>query len=71
MPQRPFTWANGLTLAAALLFTLFPLFWLFSTSFKPWQELVTTWVPSEISLRNYRDVFYPYVNMAGMPESSS
>lgn len=65
------SWANRIALGAALLFTLFPIFWLISTSFKPWDELVSTWVPSEISLRNYRDVFYPYENMIGMPESSS
>ncbi len=71
MTSARLSWSNRITLAAALLFALFPIFWLLSTSFKPWDELVTTWVPSTISLRNYRDVFYPYENMIGMPESSS
>ena len=65
------SWANRIVLAVALLFALFPIFWLFSTAFKPWTELVSTWVPSEISLKNFRDVFYPYENLIGMPESSS
>ncbi len=71
---RRFTLLNGIALAAALLFALFPLFWLVSTSFKPWHEFTVSpaiWITSHPTLENYRSVFFPYVNQMGMPETSS
>ena len=72
--RRRFTALNGVALAAALIFALFPLFWLLSTSFKPWVEYTASpaiWVTSQPTLENYRDIFYPYTNQIGMPQSSS
>lgn len=79
---------------AALLFALFPVFWLVSTSFKPWHEFTAAyqrqksetgafeprseqmafsavWITSTPTLENFHDVFHPYVNQMGMPQSSS
>jgi len=42
MTREKFTAYNGVALIAALIFALFPLFWLVSTAFKPWHELVGT-----------------------------
>lgn len=71
---RKFTWYDGVVLAAALGFALFPIFWLVSTSFKPWVEFNTNpviWVTDHPTLKNYRDVFYPYVSLIGFPQTSS
>ena len=71
------SWADRVALAAALLFALFPVFWLLSTSFKVRSEVfsasafLSAWIPSSLSLYIYRDVFYPYQNLLGMPQSSS
>jgi multiple sugar transport system permease protein len=72
--RQRFTALNGVALAAALIFALFPVFWLLSTSFKPWVEFTVSpaiWVTSHPTLENYRNIFYPYVNQVGMPQSSS
>jgi multiple sugar transport system permease protein len=74
MVARKFTWYDGVVLAAALGFALFPIFWLVSTSFKPWVEFNTNpviWVTDHPTLKNYRDVFYPYVSLIGFPQTSS
>ena len=77
MTRTRLSWADRILLAAALLFALFPVFWLLSTSFKVRSEfvsasaLLSAWIPSSLSLDNYRDVFYPYMNLLGMPQSSS
>ena len=77
MTRTRLSWANRIALVAALLFSLFPIFWLLSTSFKPWHEFVSasaflgSWLPSSPVLDNYHDVFYPYVNQVGWPQSSS
>jgi len=63
-----------LALVAALLFALVPLFWLVSTSFKPLFEfylLPLQWLPRAPTLENYHNVFYPYIDPAGWPQSSS
>jgi len=62
-----------LALLAALLFALVPLFWLLSTSFKPLLEFYVEpeWLPREPTLENYHNVFYPYIDPAGFPQSSS
>ncbi len=72
--QRHLHPGHYLALLAALLFALVPLFWLVSTSFKPlWEFYVLPfpWLPSEPTLENYRNVFYPYIDPAGWPQSSS
>ena len=77
MTRTRLSWADRIALAAALLFALFPIFWLLSTSFKLRSEYVSgaavlsSWIPSSLSLNNYRDVFYPYMNLLGMPQTSS
>jgi multiple sugar transport system permease protein len=62
--QEPI-WVKALKRSAivlALVFALFPIFWLVSTSLKPnheWAEWPPVYVPSEPTLQNYRIVFFP------------
>ncbi len=72
--QRNLHPGQYLALLAALLFALVPLFWLLSTSFKPLFEfflLPVQWLPLSPTLENYHNVFYPYIDPAGWPQSSS
>jgi multiple sugar transport system permease protein len=65
---------NRLCLAAALVFAVFPILWLLSKSFMPWVEYSANpaiWVTSNLTLDNYRDVFFDYVNLMGWPQNSS
>ena len=41
MTRTRLSWADRIALAAALLFALFPVFWLLSTSFKVRSEFVS------------------------------
>ncbi len=41
MTGKKFTGFHGVLLVLALVFALFPVFWLFSTAFKPWHEFTT------------------------------
>lgn len=62
MPARKFTWYNGIGLTAALLFAIFPVFWMVSTSFKTSNEWVTTpptWISSHATSENYLMVLAP------------
>ena len=71
---RRFTALNGLALAAAVIFALFPLFWLLVSSFKPWWELAhvpAIWITDQPTLRNYHRVFYPYEDPLGIFQPSS
>ena len=46
----------------AMAISFFPIFWLFSTSFKPvdeWASWPPVWVPRQPTLQNYRIVFFP------------
>jgi multiple sugar transport system permease protein len=46
----------------ALVFAVFPVFWLVSTSFKPYEEWASSpphWLPENPTLQNYRIVFAP------------
>jgi len=57
MPQRPLNWYNAIGLAAGLIFALFPIFWMVSTSFKPtheWAAVPPVWVTSNPTLANYQ-----------------
>ena len=57
MPQRPLNWYNAIGLVAGLIFALFPIFWMVSTSFKPtheWAAVPPVWVTSSPTLANYQ-----------------
>src|SRR5918998_1329379 len=46
----------------AMMFAFFPIFWLISTSFKPFEEWASwppVWVSDNPTLQNYRIVFFP------------
>ena len=73
-PARPLSPLNRIGLAAALIFALFPILWLFSRSFMPWVEYSAhpmIWLTENPTLDNYHDVFFDYVNLIGWPQSSS
>ncbi|MSO69668.1 MAG: carbohydrate ABC transporter permease [Alphaproteobacteria bacterium] len=60
MPASRFRWYNAIGLMAGLVFALFPIFWMLSTSFKPLAEWITvppTWLPKEPTLANYAPLF--------------
>lgn len=58
-------WATGLKRSAvvlAMLVSFFPIFWLISTSFKPYEEWAAwppIWVSEQPTLQNFRIVFFP------------
>lgn len=54
---------HALGLAAALVFALFPVFWMVSTSLKPlgeWAAVPPPWVPRELTLGNYAPLYQIY-----------
>jgi multiple sugar transport system permease protein len=56
MPRRPFRWYDAIGLLAGLVFALFPIFWMVSTSFKPTHEWTATppaWIPNQATWANY------------------
>jgi len=60
MKPTGITWYQALLLAFALCVTLFPVFWLVSTSLKPFNEWVVVppaWIPNEPTFANYRALF--------------
>jgi multiple sugar transport system permease protein len=62
MPARRLTWPLALVLAAALLVTLFPVFWIVSTALKPptdWNAVPAIWFSSNPTLVNFRTLFDP------------
>ena len=62
MPARPLTPLLAALLALALAVTLFPIFWIVSTSLKPptdWNASPAVWLPSEVTFRNYATLFDP------------
>lgn len=58
-------WVTGVKRAAvltAMLISFFPIFWLISTSFKPYEEWASwppVWVSDQPTLQNFRIVFFP------------
>ena len=58
-------WATVLkrsAVVAGMVFAFFPIFWLMSTSFKPFEEWAAwppVWITGEPTLQNYRIVFFP------------
>jgi multiple sugar transport system permease protein len=68
------TWLNVLFLVAALLFALFPVFWLFVSTFKPpWEYTAVPpiWLTDTPTLQNYHNVFYPYRDLLDWPQTPS
>ncbi len=64
MPGRKFTPFNFIGLLAGLLFAVFPIFWMVSTSFKVRSEWVTsppTWISSRPTVDNYLTILAPQV----------
>jgi multiple sugar transport system permease protein len=62
MPARPLTLPLALLLLLALVFTLFPIFWIVMTSIKPptdWNASPAVWVPAEPTLVNFLTLFDP------------
>ena len=56
------TTLKRLAVLVAVLFAVFPIFWLISTSVKPYDEWANwppVWVTSNPTLQNYRIVFFP------------
>ncbi len=56
MLHKPFRWPHFLALVAGLLFALFPIFWMISTSFKPtleWAAPTPVWISENATWANY------------------
>jgi multiple sugar transport system permease protein len=55
-----FRWHNALALVIALIFALFPIYWMIATSFKPmgeWATVPPTWVPRQFTWSNYAPLY--------------
>ena len=64
MPGQKFTLFNGIGLLLALIFALFPVLWMVSTSFKPsneWVKVPAVWVSGSPTMDNYLTVLAPEV----------
>ena len=64
MPERKFTPFNFIALIAGLLFAVFPILWMVSTSFKLRSEWVTsppTWISSAPTVDNYLTILAPHI----------
>ena len=64
MPPRRLGPGSAIGLALGLIFAVFPLFWMVSTSFKPSNEWVTTppvWVSENGTVTNYLVILWPQV----------
>jgi len=62
MSRGIFTFLKRTTILAAMAFAFLPIFWLFSTSLKPYDEWAAwppIWVTENPTLQNYRIVFFP------------
>ncbi len=62
MNARRLSWPLALTLAAALIVTLFPVFWIVSTALKPptdWNAAPAIWFSSQPTLVNFQTLFNP------------
>lgn len=74
MARPPLTWPNAIFLAVALLFALFPVFWLVVSTFKPIWEYTAVppvWFSDTPTLRAYSNVFHPYRDVFDWPQNSS
>lgn len=62
MLTRPLSWPLACVLLAALVVTLFPVFWIVMTAIKPptdWNAAPAIWVPSNPTLINFQTLFDP------------
>lgn len=62
MLSRPLSPLMAVILAAALIITLFPVFWIVMTAIKPptdWNAAPAIWIPSEPTIINFRTLFNP------------
>ena len=62
MLVRPLTWPLAVVLVIALLWALFPIFWIFMTAIKPptdWNAVPAIWIPAEPTLINFQTLFDP------------
>jgi multiple sugar transport system permease protein len=62
MLSRPLSPVMAAILAAALILTLFPVFWIVMTAIKPptdWNAAPAIWLPSEPTIVNFRTLFDP------------
>jgi multiple sugar transport system permease protein len=62
MPARPLGLPLALALGLALIWTLFPIFWIVMTAIKPpidWNVTPAIWVPSHPTLANFTTLFDP------------
>ncbi len=65
MARKRYSWTTALKRGAvivAALISFLPIFWLFSTSLKPydeWAEWPPVWITERPTLQNYRIVFFP------------
>jgi multiple sugar transport system permease protein len=62
MLARPLTPLLALVLVAALIVTLFPVFWIVMTAIKPptdWNAAPAIWIPAKPTLINFRTLFDP------------
>ncbi|AVT81254.1 carbohydrate ABC transporter permease [Rhodopseudomonas palustris] len=62
MADRPLSWSLLVVLLAAIVVTLFPIFWIVMTAVKPptdWNAVPAIWIPSEPTLVNFRTLFNP------------
>jgi len=67
VPEKKFTPFNFIGLLAGLLFAVFPIFWMVSTSFKVRSEWVTsppTWISSKPTVDNFLTILAPQVLLA-------
>jgi len=62
MPRRLAIFLRRMAVVVAMVIAFFPIFWLFSTSVKPYDEWAAwppVWISDHPTLQNYRIVFFP------------
>ena len=62
MPRRLAIFLRRMAVVVAMVIAFFPIFWLFSTSVKPYDEWAAwppVWISNQPTLQNYRIVFFP------------
>lgn len=74
MTSTKLFWWQRLLLTLGLLFALFPVFWMISTSFKPPNEWVVrppVWISEDPTLENYAAVLYPQALLQAQREGAA
>lgn len=65
-------WAAVIGVTVALIFFLFPIYWMLATSVKPPSEWLTNppiFVPNQLYLRNYTDALFEWGGLKGLIDS--